>query len=246
MRSPEEQMEGLIRLAELVGNSECNTTIMPAGSDVAYLMAAHTPRASQIVYASGGYDVWVYDPKGSDDTFSSGYHLQCPDLSIEDVAKVVVGEYHQAKAARIKALHPNWSVDFIMKKLAKGYQKSIKQQRKNLERLVAYATSPTPGHCNFGAMVFFNLPGDVAFLAPIAPELRGVEIVSPSAPRDDGRDFSIRRRGQPIKMIKHDLTAAEVVTWLNQQCQHTEADYLRNGEAWATSVMQFYGVPERG
>jgi hypothetical protein len=115
MRTAKEQFDGLHKLALLVGKSECNCFINPAGSDVAFLYAADTPNASQVAYASGGYDIWVRGVNGAD--------LQATDLSIEDAAKVVVAEYHLAKAARIKARHPEMDTNTILKKLADGYQK---------------------------------------------------------------------------------------------------------------------------
>jgi hypothetical protein len=114
LRTPGEQVWGLKLLADLVGKSECNCWIRNDPGDVAYLAAADTPGASQIVYATGGYDVWT----------TGAHNLQATNLSIEDAAKVVVAEYHLAKAARIKARHPDLSADEIMKTLAKGYQKA--------------------------------------------------------------------------------------------------------------------------
>jgi hypothetical protein len=114
MRSKQEQLAGLMELADLIGRSECNACICQDPGDATYLMAVDTPGASQIVYASGGYEVWTCGP--------DRLHLQSPDLSLEDAAKVVVAEYHLAKAARIRVRNPNMSIDTIMKKLAKGYQ----------------------------------------------------------------------------------------------------------------------------
>jgi hypothetical protein len=113
MLTVNEQFEGLRQLAELVGKSECNCLIRPAGSDVAFLYAAHTENASQVVCASGGgrYDIWTRDG------------LQRSDLSIDDAAKVVVAEYHLAKAARIKARYPSMDIGIILKTLSDGYQK---------------------------------------------------------------------------------------------------------------------------
>lgn len=114
MRTAKEQIDGLLKLARLVGKSECNCLLHHERGDVAFLYAAHTPNPSQVVYASGGYDVWTNN--------GGGLHLQASDLSIKDAAKVVVAEYHLAKAARIKARDPSMDTDTIMKKLAEGYQ----------------------------------------------------------------------------------------------------------------------------
>jgi hypothetical protein len=124
------------------------------------------------------------------------------------------------------------------------------QQRKRLEALLDFATSPTVGHCNFGAMVYLSALGDVAFLAPIAPELRGIEIVSASPVRTDGKIYDIwKRTGNPSqfwKLLRADLTAADVVTWLQSQCQHTEAEYLQRGQQWLEDVFHFYQIERPG
>lgn len=112
MRTAREQIDGLLELAKLIGKSECNCRIAFGQGDVPFLSAAHTPKPSQVVYASEGYDVWTHD----------GPALKAADLSIEDAAKVVVAEYHLAKAARIKARDPSLDIDTIMKTLAEGYQ----------------------------------------------------------------------------------------------------------------------------
>jgi hypothetical protein len=120
--------------------------------------------------------------------------------------------------------------------------KTDKEQRARLQKLMDYATSPTPGHCNFGAMLLLSPQGDVSFLAPIAPELRGVEIVAASPDRADGRIYDIWKNHH---LAKPDLSMAEVVTWLNQQCQHSESDYLANGKKWLEDVFRYYRIPER-
>jgi hypothetical protein len=119
MRSLEEQIVGLKRLADLIGESECNTMINydPKSGDVAYLIAVDTPRASQVVYADQGYDVWAWNP-----TISYG-DLQSTNLSIDAAAKVVVAEYHLAKTARVLQHRKDMTADEVMTILAKGYQK---------------------------------------------------------------------------------------------------------------------------
>lgn len=115
-------------------------------------------------------------------------------------------------------------------------------QRKRLIRLLEFATDPTPGKCNFGAMIIMSPPGDVCFLAPIAPELRGVEIVAASSPCDDGKDYDIWMRGSRKGMVESNLTAAQVVDWLNERGRHSEAEYIANGAAWTEDALRFYGV----
>src|SRR5262245_56215471 len=128
--------------------------------------------------------------------------------------------------------------------------RSTAEQKASLERLLKVATSPTPGHCNYGAMVYLEPLGDVSFLAPIAPELRGIEIVSASPRRDDGRNYDIWKRGRhsglPGKLLMSDLTVVEVIGWLQAQCHHTESEYFANAAQWLEDVLVFYGIPRRG
>jgi hypothetical protein len=119
-----------------------------------------------------------------------------------------------------------------------GLKKSREEQRNSLRMLVNYATNPIEGQCNFGAMVLFDHPSDVAFLAPAAPELRGVEIVSALGKGD----YDIWKKS---RLLKSGLGAAEVVQWLNSQCQHTEADYMQHLRQWTTELLEYYNVPKR-
>ena len=120
---------------------------------------------------------------------------------------------------------------------------STADQTMSLVGLWEAAISPTPGYCNFGVMLLMESKDDIPFLAPIAPELRGVEIVS----RDGKRDFDIwrrERRSEP-QMLLTNLTAAEVINWLQIQCHHTEAEYRAKGAVWAEDVFIFYGIPKK-
>jgi hypothetical protein len=117
--------------------------------------------------------------------------------------------------------------------------KTTEEQRASLRLLVAFATSPVVGHCNFGVMLMLSPDGDVSFLAPIAPELRGVEIVSPYPPKDDGKEYDIWKRGHLVQTY---LSASEVVEWLNSQCRHSEAEYVQHGRNWAEDALRFYAV----
>jgi hypothetical protein len=121
--------------------------------------------------------------------------------------------------------------------------KTLDQQCASLRNLLAFATNPTPGVCNFGAMIQIARPGDVVFLAPIAPELRGVEIVSATP----GHDYDIWRRTtiSPPMPIKTNLTAPEVVEWLLSQCQHTESEYMQHGANWLEATLEYYGQKRR-
>ena len=115
MRSAEEQLAGLMRLAEEIGKHECNVAIYPAGGDVAHLIAVDTPGASEVVYVVGGYDVWTYE--------GGRQRLQASDLSCEQAAEIVVSEYFLAKAARVKQLYPHLDAEQIMAHLREGYQR---------------------------------------------------------------------------------------------------------------------------
>lgn len=115
-------------------------------------------------------------------------------------------------------------------------------QRERLKRFLEFATDNRDGYCNFGAMLIVSRPGDVDFLAPIAPELRGIEIVSASPSCEDGKDYDIWRHG---KMIRSDLTMAEILEWLRSKSSHSEAEYTANGAAWAEDALRFYGIKPR-
>lgn len=120
--------------------------------------------------------------------------------------------------------------------------KTLAQQRASLIALVDFATNSAPGKCNYGAMLLLSRPGDVAFLAPVAPELRGIEIVSALSSEGDNKDYDIWRNGN---LYKTPLTAGEVLELLNSQCQHAEADYMRHIQRWAQDTLIYYGVPNR-
>lgn len=121
--------------------------------------------------------------------------------------------------------------------------KTKEEQKASLEKFMAFATSPTPGHCNFGAMVFMESRGDVSFLAPIHPKLRGVEIVAASPPKSTGKDYDIWRGRN---LVAPDLTMVEVLAWLSQKVPSlTERDIYDNGRRWLEDVMKYYRVPKR-
>ena len=125
------------------------------------------------------------------------------------------------------------------------------QQRESLRALLHFGTNPAPGSCNFGAMLFVSRPGDQSFLAPIAPELRGVEIVS-AWQMPDGRDYDIWRfdpgtseQLRDRSRVESGLTAAQVFEWLGRHCRHTEAVYGQHIVEWTEDVMRFYRVPRK-
>jgi len=112
-------------------------------------------------------------------------------------------------------------------------------QEARLRRLLEFGTSSTAGVMNYGAMIYMERPGDVAFLAPIAPNLRGIEIVSASAPAGDGKDYDIWKGN---RILATNLTAAEVFGWLAKKGSYTEAVYRKNAGKWAEEVLLAYGV----
>lgn len=123
-------------------------------------------------------------------------------------------------------------------------EKTEQQQRDSLRLLLEYGTNPVPGTTNYGAMILLSPPGDVAFLTPIAPELRGIEIVSVYGERYDiwQRDAENWDEPQPLEL---QFTAAEVFDWISHRCQRTEADYMAHGQSWLKDVFEFYKVPQR-
>lgn len=119
-----------------------------------------------------------------------------------------------------------------------GMTPEIEQQAR-LGKVTAVASG-------FGAMLYIDRPGDVSFLAPIAPELRGIEIVSASPARADGKDYDIWHQPEsgPPKMVESDMTLKEVVDWLRQTA-HTDEEIMANGAQWAEDTLKFYGAKKQ-
>lgn len=111
MRTKQQQLANLQKLATEIGKFECNVVIVSRPGDVAFLQAVDTPGATEIVYAADGYDAWLDG------------HLQKTDLSLKQAAEIVVNEYFLAKTARILTRDPTQNADEIMKRLFAGYQR---------------------------------------------------------------------------------------------------------------------------
>ena len=111
-------------------------------------------------------------------------------------------------------------------------------QRQRLIEFLEYAKNPAEGECNFGAMVIIERPGDVVFAAPIAPEMRGIEIVSPL--KDN--NYDIWKSGRPLKF---NLSKDALLEWLRSQSSHTEAAFLKHAAQWAEEALKYYNVPRR-
>lgn len=125
-----------------------------------------------------------------------------------------------------------------------GYKDMLNryEQRRALEHFLAFATSPTNGHCNYGAMLFLSSPSDVCFLAPIAPKARGIEIVC----AESNRTFDIWKRPcspkESLRLIASGLSAADVMLKIYEYTTYPEAEYLKHGSEWAEDTLRFYGV----
>ena len=96
MRSLQEQLAGLNKVAQLVALAGCNCTIVHRSNDVAFCAACSyfggTKGMSQIVYVSGGYDVW--------ESCSGG--LNQTDLSARAAADVIIREYQARKLEGVR------------------------------------------------------------------------------------------------------------------------------------------------
>jgi len=139
MRTPDEQHFGLDQVARLVSQFECNCGMQMAGTDVAFLQAVDTPNASQVVYASGGYDVWNRNDAGDE------MNIQATDLTAEDAAAVIIIEYLSAKAARVKVHKPHMTIPEIMHILVNGYQHTSERSptlKVKLENIISKNDAP--------------------------------------------------------------------------------------------------------
>ena len=86
-------------------------------------------------------------------------------------------------------------------------------------------------------LVYMERPGDVAFLTPIVPTLRGWEIVA----ADPNGGYDLWHEGD-LKQVN--LTLTEVSEWLRR---HTppEAVVLAEGARWLEDTFIYYRVPKR-
>jgi hypothetical protein len=89
----------------------------------------------------------------------------------------------------------------------------------------------------WNAMVLIQRPGDVVTLHPIAPDLRGVEIV---AAMDDGK-LDLWRNGRPWKM---DMTHAQAAEFIMSKSPSEEL-FMKHGAKWAEALFQRLGIPRR-
>lgn len=88
----------------------------------------------------------------------------------------------------------------------------------------------------WGVMVYLQYPGDVPFLAPITPELRGLEIVV-----DRGR-FDLWRDGD---LVRPGLSKAELVEYVQSRTPQDDATLKANVGQWAEETMQYFGIPRK-
>ena len=118
MRKTEEQMVDLNKLAQTIGTHfECNMAVHSDPGDVPYLrMIVDTPYCFQACCVSGKYDLWKQTPKG--------LRLKHTDLSLEETVKILVEEYFDDKAKRVRHLHPDKSMKAIKEILYRGYQRN--------------------------------------------------------------------------------------------------------------------------
>jgi hypothetical protein len=109
----------------------------------------------------------------------------------------------------------------------------VDEQRRRLQNVISEAHG-------FGAILLFESgdPSQVSFLAPIYPELRGVEICSASPDRADGRIYDLWKDS---KMISHGLTLGEVVD-LIREIPHTKKEMRKNIARWTKDTMDQYGM----
>jgi len=117
VRTEAEQIAGLLTLQQIIGTFEVNTVMLRPTGDVVFVQAVDTPDASEVCYASGGYDVWRWR-KGK-------RRLAETDLDVGAAANVVIMEYMRAKVRRAKKNDPRlreYSDDELLTHLLKGYQ----------------------------------------------------------------------------------------------------------------------------
>lgn len=91
----------------------------------------------------------------------------------------------------------------------------------------------------WGAFLFLHRTGDVAFITPIVPALRGYEIVAASP---DGT-YDVWRDGQ--EFVESSLSRSEMATWLADRMppdvEMTGANLVR----WTEETFDHYGIRER-
>jgi hypothetical protein len=79
-------------------------------------------------------------------------------------------------------------------------------------------------------------PGDVQFLAPLVPELRGYEIVA----ADPNGGYDLWREGD---LERTDLTLTELSEWLRRSTPPDDV-IIAEGAGWVEELFAYYGVPK--
>lgn len=100
LRNAEDQLAGLNHVAQLAAQQQTNIAVFmaepPAGASPAMYaaVAVGVPpnEAVQVLYYSGGYDVWT---KG-------GKEMEVGDVSAERAAKFLVQQYREYKRLRLR------------------------------------------------------------------------------------------------------------------------------------------------
>lgn len=110
MRPMIEQLDGLAEVSKVAQLKKCNCAIVTREGDVAVLVAAigspPKPGYVEIVYASGGYDLW------------QNGKLCKADLSVNEAASLIIDDYVCGKA-RIVASRGLMSFDEALAYLKK-------------------------------------------------------------------------------------------------------------------------------
>ena len=108
------------------------------------------------------------------------------------------------------------------------------EQRRRLQSLC----QDTAG---WGALLVLSPPGDVSIGVPIAPKLRGYEIVSAT----DDETYDIWKMGRVrMRLYKTGLKKSEVGAWLAENTP-PEEEFMEHGQQWVEDVLDAYGVPKR-
>ena len=110
------QIEGLMRLRDILMKSEVNCVLHTPHHDVGYIEMLDTPRGPHAVYDTHtkAYDIWNWVNKRP--------RMKSMNLSAEDAAEILTTEYFLAKAKRIRKRRKDLSLDEIMQILRRGYQ----------------------------------------------------------------------------------------------------------------------------
>jgi len=88
----------------------------------------------------------------------------------------------------------------------------------------------------WGVLVLMQWQGDVPFLAPVTPKLRGWEIVS-----DGGGKYDLWKDGS---MRRYGLTKPQVQAWLAQRMP-SERKFEEKVVLWTQQTLDHYGVARK-